>query len=217
MQYSFVVAGDWSSASWHTCSYCFHIPIPNLILLFYSPNSYRVISFEAEQTVPNRAAIFKPPTESNVIGQVPEPGFKWDHRNNRPNATHVGFLSQDVKLLNEPVCDVHTKATKAEQNAWWPHRVSEDPHKVPGHPLHTTVREDFQYRGKEVSRSSRHAANPNKKPAYGSGTLVTRLNISLQQSTYNFFIIRVINVAIHCSFKYLLTNTLPNTPLYYTY
>ena len=83
----------------------------------------------------------------------------------------MGFLRQDVRLLNDPVCDVHTESTKQEQVSWWPSRVSEEPHKNPAHTLDTTVRGDFQYRGKGMSLNGRHTANPNKVPAQGTSML----------------------------------------------
>ena len=92
-----------------------------------------------------------------------------EHRYNRPNPNHVNFLRQDVKLLNEPICNVYTKETRPEQNHWWPHRSSNEPLAAAPHTLDTTVRSDYQFRGGDIQGSTRHSSNPNKEPALGSG------------------------------------------------
>ena len=145
----------------------------SLNVIFLSPNTYRVISGEAEQILVQRprklSKIFTP--DLNTIGQEPDVKLPLpsDHRKNRPNETHVGFLRSDVRILNGPVCDVYTKSTQEEQPIWWPHRETNDKPKIPGHPLDSTCRYDYQYRGNEIRKSTRHSSNPHKAPALGSG------------------------------------------------
>ena len=142
-------------------------------LFLFSPNTYRVISGEAEQILVQRprkpSEVFTP--DVNTIGQLPDVKLPspYDHRQNRPNETHVGFLNSDVRILNAPICDVYTKRTQDEQPLWWPHRNDGEKLKAPGHPLDSTCRYDYQYRGNEVRGSTRHSSNPNKSPALGSG------------------------------------------------
>lgn len=138
------------------------------------PNSYRVISVDAESIDFERSG-FLPPlhskTESNVIGQGPSGNRPaYGYRSNRPNPTNVNFLRHDVALLNEPVCNVYTSATHNNQANWWPHQSSTEPHAPAPYTFNTTVREDFQYHGAGVKRSTRHSCNPDKQPALGSGT-----------------------------------------------
>ena len=135
----------------------------------YDPNSYRVISHQAEYIPvarPEKTA--KITSAANLLGQPKEPRPESEHRHNRPNPRNVTFLRQDVRLLNEPVCNVSTITTNDQQHNWWPHRTSLEPLKQPSKPLDTTVRKDFQYRGNEVKPSSRFSASsPNKKEAVG--------------------------------------------------
>ncbi|ELU08861.1 hypothetical protein CAPTEDRAFT_225399 [Capitella teleta] len=138
----------------------------------YEPNSYRVISVDAESIDFERSG-FLPPlhskTESNVIGQGPSGNRPaYGYRSNRPNPTNVNFLRHDVALLNEPVCNVYTSATHNNQANWWPHQSSTEPHAPAPYTFNTTVREDFQYHGAGVKRSTRHSCNPDKQPALGS-------------------------------------------------
>lgn len=135
----------------------------------YQPNSYRVISYEAENWQrPEPTTTVTTTKNYNVIGQASDKYFAAvEHRKNRPNPNHVGFLSQDVRLLNEPVCNVYTDSCLSEQDHWWPSRTSDQPLKKPEHTLDTTVRDDFQYRGDKVGGNTRHSSNPNKVPAHG--------------------------------------------------
>lgn len=99
-----------------------------------------------------------------------------DYRHNKPNPLSVGFLRQNVALLNEPICYVHTSATESEQSEWWPSRANTTvPHK-PQHTLDTTVREDFQYRGTHFQPpSAKHSANHLHSTDRGIG--ISKLNL----------------------------------------
>ena len=153
----------------------YYYPQPNYIVGAFScsPNSYRVISTDAEDwvtTKPRRSSTIKEITNQNLIGQPPEQYRPADEfRYNRPNANHVGFLRQDVKLLNEPICDAYTMETASEQHQWWPHRTTKQTLKKPAHTLDTTIRSDYQWRGNSKNLNTRHSANPHKKPVLGSG------------------------------------------------
>lgn len=140
----------------------------------FRPNSYRVMTAQAETIQPPAPISTYSATMANinVIGQDLADDARpiIDYRHNRPNPLHVGFLSQNVALLNEPICDVYTAITRPEQHRWWPHRTSNDPLKVSEHTLDTTARADFQYRG-ENEINTRHSSNPNKEPALGSGKI----------------------------------------------
>jgi len=138
----------------------------------YSPNSYRVISQKAESfPLPLRASTSsKIQSDVNILGQnanQPAPRSSKDHRHNRPNPNAVGFLRHDVRLLMEPVCDVHTKLTKDEQHRWWPSRVSEEPLCKPPHTLDTTMRQDYTHK-EGVKGSARHTNNPNSNAVRGA-------------------------------------------------
>jgi len=139
----------------------------------YSPNSYRVISSNAESfPLPPKPTDdwYRVKSDFNILGQTanqPTPRSSKDHRHNRPNPNAVGFLRQDVRLLNEPVCNVFTSSTRDEQHSWWPSRVSEDPLHKPAHTLDTTMRQDFQYKD-GVKGSARHTFNPNSNAVRGA-------------------------------------------------
>lgn len=137
----------------------------------YEPNSYRVISQDAEQGIFHMPAKLPPITkmpEVNILGQGKESSGFPEHRYNRPNPRHVNFLRQDVKLLNEPVCDVYTTETHTQQDHWWPHHSAAGKRKQPLHTLDTIVRDDFQYRGENIKGNTRHSSNPNKESVLGS-------------------------------------------------
>lgn len=134
----------------------------------YCPNSYRVISYEEEKRDKAPIGAFKMPSNVNMLGQSSEPKSLFEHRKNRPNPTSVGFLSQDVRLLNEPICHVQTSGTSSEQHSWWPSRANEPNKHQPVHTLDTTFRQDYQQREAMKKGSARHTANPNKRPALGS-------------------------------------------------
>ena len=141
-----------------------------VFVFFFSPNSYRVISADAEtygsRTEPGPFTM----PEQNLISQPPDSNRPMrEHRYNHPNPGHVGFLRHDVKLLNEPVCNVYTVATHHDQHNWWPNDTTESPSVNAPYALDSTVRQDYQWRGSEVIKNTRHSSNPNKIPALGSG------------------------------------------------
>lgn len=138
----------------------------------YEPNSYRVISQQAEPIGAERLSKLPPILQMpdvNILGQgSSDTRSTSEFRHNRPNPLHVNFLRQDVKLLNEPVCNVYTKETRPQQCDWWPHQSSDKPLAKPPHTLDSTVRSDYQYRGSGIKGNTRHSSNPNKEPALGS-------------------------------------------------
>ena len=141
------------------------------LLISFSPNSYRVISTDAENWMKPVFSTSTTIVDQNLIGQPADPNRPFrEFRCNRPNANHVGFLRQNVKLLNEPLCDVHSADTASEQHQWWPHRTTKGIEKKPEHTLDTTVRNDYQWRCSYPIGNTRHSANPNKHPVRGSGT-----------------------------------------------
>jgi hypothetical protein len=143
----------------------------NLNISIFSPNTYRVISQSAE-VIPelrtHRDVVLPSLPSSNLIGQPSKARPESEHRHNRPNPHQVNFLRHDVRLLNEPVCDVKTKDV-SEQYGWWQHRDSGREHKVPAQPKDTTIREDYQYRGSEVPVPRRFGGNTRASVARGIG------------------------------------------------
>lgn len=138
----------------------------------YDPNSYRVISQEAEVNLENRArnlSSFPGRDWFNVLGQRAGQRPSSEHRHNRPNPKNVSFLRQDVRLLNEPVCNVGTTSTQEQQARWWPHRTSETPLGEPDYTRDTTMRDDFRAQDADaIARQTRHGMNPNQEPARGA-------------------------------------------------
>lgn len=134
-------------------------------------NSYRVISHQAEESPfpRQKPSVFRPRSDScNILGQPgPPPRSPSDNRHNRPNPNSVGFLRQDVRLLNEPVCNVMTAGAR-DEHQWWPtSRFTEEPaHKAP-YTRDTTMRNDFQY-SQRVKGSARHTSNPHGTAARGA-------------------------------------------------
>ena len=140
--------------------------------LIFRPNSYRTISQKAEGSYlprKDRKSAFTVREDFNILGQMKDVRPSIEFRHNRPNPRHVGFLRQDVRLLNEPVCDVHTTSTEAEQYKWWNHHTPKDVPSLPHHTLDSTARDHYQYRGAEIRRNTRHCSNPNVTPANGTG------------------------------------------------
>ena len=145
-----------------------------MYLLLCSPNSYRVISQEAEVSLENRArnlSSFPGRDYYNVLGQHSALRPSSEHRHNRPNPKNVNFLRQDVRLLNEPVCNVGTMSTQEMQHRWWPHRTCDDPLCEAPYTLDTTMRDDFRANDADsIMRQTRHGMNPNQEAARGAGT-----------------------------------------------
>ena len=130
---------------------------------------------------PRKPLTFSTVTKQNLIGQPPDQyrPVEEEFRYNRPNANHVGFLRQDVKLLNEPICDAYTMEMASEQHRWWPHRTTKLALKKPEHTLDTTVRSDYQWSGDQKNLNTRHSANPHKRPVLGSGMFFKRIKLKL--------------------------------------
>ncbi|XP_046564940.1 LOW QUALITY PROTEIN: uncharacterized protein C2orf73-like [Haliotis rubra] len=148
----------------------------------YNPDSFRVVSLDAENVHPKfQDAVIKP-----VYASDPRPARKLlpditiretrvlpyttpDFRAHNPQPMSCGFLRHDARLLNEPVCTVFTRSTYPDQHNWWPSRTSSDPLNIPEYTRDTTQRADFQFSKESASfGSTRHLANPNKEPALGT-------------------------------------------------
>ena len=134
---------------------------------YFRSNTYRVISQNAEGIPTSRKADGKgshdPP---HLVGmQVAD----IDHRRNNPNPRNVNFLRTDVRLLNEPVCDVKTKSTMAEQHLWYAHQYPSGPNPQPQKPAHSTSRGDYQYRGIGIKACGRFSGNTRQSVANGIG------------------------------------------------
>ncbi|KAL5008378.1 hypothetical protein ScPMuIL_013959 [Solemya velum] len=148
----------------------------------YNPDTFRVISVEAEDSHPIQwppvqgqrelpsNPILTNPDWNSVKGKpqvLPHPVD--DYRGNRPHPTGCGFLRHNVALLNEPVCTVHTNSTHIKQDQWWPSRTSNEPLKVPPYAKDTIYREDFHVdkERSSITGFSRHSSNPNKEAVLG--------------------------------------------------
>ena len=135
--------------------------------------------------------------DQNLIGQPADPNRpSREFRCNRPNANHVGFLRQNVKFLNEPLCDIHSADTASEQRQWWPHRTAKGVEKKPEHTLDTTVRNDYQWRCSYPTGNTRHSANPNKRPVWGSGSYLMAY-LEMKRSIFHLLSLYVLT---HVSF-----------------
>ncbi|KAK3591550.1 hypothetical protein CHS0354_041594 [Potamilus streckersoni] len=146
----------------------------------YNPDTFRVISTEAEEhyqpfeTSPPSCQEWKKSASGLQLPDIYNrntqvfPKSVPDYRANRPHPSSCGFLRHNVRLLNEPVCSVFTESTNAEQAQWWPSWVSSEPLQKPPHTLDTIYREDY-HREKSMDQhgSLRHTANPNTEPAHG--------------------------------------------------
>ncbi|KAK7104099.1 uncharacterized protein C2orf73 homolog [Littorina saxatilis] len=147
----------------------------------YNPDSFRVISNDAETTHPKfepqqYRATFEPPTPSESLFPeiancrrtrvLPKPTA--DYRANNPHPKSCSFIRTDVRLLNEPVCTVFTKDTHSQQQSWWPSRPNKGTLEKGEYTTDTTYRDDFiDTRDLSPPRSTRHASNPNTQPARG--------------------------------------------------
>ncbi|XP_076463449.1 ciliary microtubule inner protein 6-like isoform X2 [Babylonia areolata] len=146
----------------------------------YNPDTFRVISGDAEETHtrytprPYRAS-FEPPTPDERLfpdincGRtrvLPRPTT--DFRANNPHPKSCSFIRTDVRLLNEPVCTVHTRETHPQQNKWWPARANEGTLEKGDHTLDTIYRNDFLYTKDLAPQPTfRHTANPNTTASRG--------------------------------------------------
>lgn len=152
----------------------------------YDPNSFRVISQYAEDTHStfgfqhkNEPSEWRKKWLENEGLALPDiytrktevlPHSAPDYRIHRPHPGSCGFLRNNVRLLNEPICSVYTASTADEQHSWWPSRTSNEPLREPPRTNDTIYRGDFAEKEKSgVSFGSlRHTANPNKEPALGT-------------------------------------------------
>lgn len=151
----------------------------------YNPDSFRVISGDAEElhpkftTTSSEASDFRRETPAGGL-TLPDiynrqtdvlPRSVPDYRANRPHPGSCGFLRHNVRVLNEPVCSVYTASSHDEQNLWWPSRTSNEPLNVPPQTKDTVYRGDYMQDASEriqSSGSTRHSANLNREPALGT-------------------------------------------------
>ncbi|XP_074650380.1 ciliary microtubule inner protein 6-like [Tubulanus polymorphus] len=141
------------------------------VLQKYAPNTFRVISGDAEQMngiftsrFPAQAARL-PNLPYGPVEKKPVPS---DDRWNNPHPFHCKFLRQNVRLINEPICTVYTHPVRQEQNLWWPSRTSNEPLKAPPVTSDSTYRKDYHQSKNLISNGNgRHAANTQKHPALG--------------------------------------------------
>lgn len=153
----------------------------------YNPDSFRVISNFAEESHPQyerehteNISEWRKQWRANEGLALPDiynrktevlPHEAPDYRINKPHPGSCGFLRHNVRLLNEPICTVFTEVTRAEQQNWWPSRISTEPLQIPPKTKDTIYRGDYQEREKtcmESFGSMRHTANPNTEPALGT-------------------------------------------------
>ncbi|XP_041353217.1 uncharacterized protein LOC121371410 [Gigantopelta aegis] len=148
----------------------------------YNPDTFRVISVEAEEVHPRFSPpVIKPVYEKDTLPTrklLPDIPIRQtrtvvksisDFRAHNPQPRNCGFLCHNVRLLNEPIATVTTRDTQEDECNWWPHRISNEPHHIPEHTLDSTYRDDFVYESEKVPPgSNRHLANPNKDPALGA-------------------------------------------------
>ncbi|OWF35737.1 uncharacterized protein C2orf73 homolog isoform X2 [Mizuhopecten yessoensis] len=151
----------------------------------YDPDSFRVISGDAEEMHPKFVttsiedhADFRRETPAggltlpNIYNRQTEvlPKSVPDYRVNRPHPGSCGFLRHNVRVLNEPVCSVYTASSHDEQNLWWPSRTSNEPLNVPPKTKDTVYRGDYMQDGDRIqsSGSTRHSANLHRDPALGT-------------------------------------------------
>ncbi|CAL1526887.1 unnamed protein product [Lymnaea stagnalis] len=156
----------------------------------YNPDTFRVISDNAEsdhtkyRALPYRAS-FEPhsplqnSTQFNSWGRndislplrstrvLPQP--LPDYRRHNPQSRSCGFLDKNVRLLCEPVCNVHTTEVQYEEGKWWPARANPGNLIVPPYAEDTQYRIDYNYRrGENPKGCGRHTANINREPALGA-------------------------------------------------
>lgn len=168
----------------------FQLNFCNLFNFYFSPDTFRVISQHAEDThLKHEFEEVNEPSEWRKVWLKNEglalpdiynrktevlPKAVPDYRMNRPHPGSCGFLRNNVRLLNEPICSVYTDLPKNEQQHWWPSRISNEPLQVPPRTNDTVYREDFLNKERPTSGfgSLRHTANPNKEPALGTGIIL---------------------------------------------
>lgn len=151
--------------------------------IFFSPDSFRVISTNAEDAHPKFPGdkIYPVPEQEQFKRGISLPDIYNratqvlpkevpDYRAHRPHPNSCGFLRHNVRVLNDPICSVYTGETHPEQDQWWPSRTSNEPLRVPPKTKDTIYREGYMNEGPMSNKGySRHEANPNKDAAFGVG------------------------------------------------
>ncbi|XP_070577626.1 uncharacterized protein C2orf73-like [Ptychodera flava] len=133
----------------------------------FSPDSRRVFNTDSDDPVSTGQSHYSATHQGRQRRQLSRRPLSPARKNN-PHPGDVGFLRQDVALLNEPICYVGTKTTRHEQNDWWPSRTSNEPLKKPPYRDDSTMRKDFQYSSEsKPSGLTRHGCNPNIHAAHG--------------------------------------------------
>ncbi|XP_078000650.1 uncharacterized protein LOC144453251 [Glandiceps talaboti] len=133
----------------------------------YDPDSRRVFNTDSEGSSPTGETHYSSTHHGKQRKQWHMRPLSPD-RNNRPHPGDVGFLRQNVALLNEPICYVDTKGTRREQSDWWPSRTSSEPMKKPTYSKASTMRSDYEYSDKSKSAGlTRHGCNPHTDAAHG--------------------------------------------------
>lgn len=166
----------------------------------YNPDSFRVISDEAETTRERFSGnpYYSPPSPErfekgislpNIYNRSTQvlPKSVPDFRANNPHPRSCGFLRHDVRLLNEPICSVYTSVTHDEQNQWWPSRTSDEPLQVPGKTKDTVYRSDYMREHNEpLHRTTRHESNSSRDAALGPDILKRLASYEVQEVPVNF-------------------------------
>lgn len=149
-----------------------------------------MISGDAEKLAHGRSRPERPAEQDwKVLGQARSDA---ESRCNRPNATHVGFVHQNVKLLFEPTCDVRTRGVDTCRDAWFPHVSHANSAKVPQRTLNTTARDHFRKNHILQPRNTRNSANPHKTPVLGCGKLFVFFSMSFEHcASFSFFFQRM--------------------------
>ncbi|WAR19151.1 hypothetical protein MAR_000989 [Mya arenaria] len=125
----------------------------------YNPDTFRVISEFAEETHPKHPEEGNYPSEwrrqwldneglalPDIYNRQTEvlPKAVPDYRINRPHPGNCGFLRNNVRSLNEPICSVYTYVPEDDSKHWWPSRANPGPPNVPPRTNDTVYRGDFQ-------------------------------------------------------------------------
>ncbi|KAK7483541.1 hypothetical protein BaRGS_00025215 [Batillaria attramentaria] len=146
----------------------------------YNPDTFRVISAQAEESHPKyepkpyRKSFEPPMSQERLFPDIARPRTHVlphqlpDHRANHPHSRNIGFICTDVRLLNEPVCAVYSEETRSVQDQWWPSRPNPGSLKKPEYARDTHYRNDYDYSKERAPPPSfRHSANPHTSPTRG--------------------------------------------------
>lgn len=94
---------------------------------------------------------------------------------NRDNPHKVGFLYENPRFINEPICFANTKSTDKKQSDWWTQCIANKEKLVPQYKPDTVFRSDYKVIVDPPVRATRFSSKPQQNIT-GTQGIVPNIN-----------------------------------------